>query len=81
MSRQRENYKARIRLKRGEPGYATRSGGGTLAIRSLTETARILGCSRQAVHQVERTAIHKIRLALLEVVRETNPELYQSLTR
>lgn len=75
----RINYQNRIRLKKGEPGYATKSGTMTLAIRSQSEVARNLGISRQAVQQLERTAFHKIRLRLLPILKELNPELFENL--
>lgn len=75
----REAYQRRIKVKPGEPGYSTRFGRTTLAKRSLTEVAEILGCSRQAVQQVERTAFHKLRIALLPVLLELNPELHRQV--
>lgn len=75
----RKNYQNRIRLKRNEQRYATHYGGSSSALRSLEEVAKILGCSRQAVHQIERTAFHKIRLALLPILKEINPQLSEEL--
>ncbi len=48
-----------------QPGEFTR-GWHDLAIRSRPEVARMLNISTQAVHQIERNAIRKIRLALIE---------------
>ena len=70
-----ERYRAKIKIKPGEQAYATRSGGQTLALMSLQECADNLGISRQAAHQLERSAFHKIRTALLKELREANPEL------
>jgi DNA-directed RNA polymerase sigma subunit (sigma70/sigma32) len=52
-----------------------KTGGASRAYRSLGEVAKILGISRQAVQQCERSAFHKIRVALLAELRESNPEL------
>lgn len=76
-----QKYYNKIRIKPGEIGYSTRHGGGTLALKSQSEVASILGISRQAVHQAERSAINKIRMALLASLREINPELAENFNR
>jgi len=77
-----DRLKTHIRLKQGDRGgLHTKYGNQTLARRSLSEVAAILGCSRQAVQQVERTALHKLRLALLPVVKELNPQLHDELCK
>lgn len=76
----RDKYKARMRRRAGDSA-STRGGRGennTRAARSMQEVADILGVSRQAVHQVERNALYKLRLALLPCLREINPELAAS---
>lgn len=69
-----------IVMRRHEVKYATRNGGGeSKALRSHAEVGKILGISRQAVHQMERVAIFKIRQRMLEVLKEVNPDLYEEL--
>lgn len=43
---------------------------GKLAKRSQVEVAKIMGISRQAVHQIERKALMKMRAGLLPIWRE-----------
>ncbi|MDA1277448.1 MAG: sigma factor-like helix-turn-helix DNA-binding protein [Verrucomicrobia bacterium] len=43
---------------------------GRIAIRTQQEVAGILGCSRQAVHQAERKALHIIREGLAEYYKD-----------
>lgn len=74
------NYRARIRRRAGETFTTKINGGSSIgassrAQMSLGEVAKVLGVSRQAVYQVERTALHKLRMALLPTLREINPEL------
>jgi DNA-directed RNA polymerase sigma subunit (sigma70/sigma32) len=57
-------YQERIRLKPGELNAAHRGGRFDVAIRSMSEVARMMGITRSAVHQLERNALHKLRLAL-----------------
>lgn len=74
----RQRYAARIKRRDGDNFRNTGGGrqvGNTNATRSMSEVAAMLGISRQAVHQVERTALHKLRVALLPTLREINPEL------
>lgn len=71
----KENYNNRIRHKRGEHKTTFHFN----ALMSQQEVADVLGISRQAVHQVERTALHKLRLGLIAAVREINPELADNL--
>lgn len=76
----RQRYQDRIRRRGGDSsttkvGGHSKDGNSTNAQRSMSEVAAILGCSRQAVHQVERTALYKLRVALLPTLRELNPEL------
>lgn len=77
----RRRYRNKVKVGAGEQRYATRTGGQTLALRSLGEVAEMLGCSRAAVHQVERTAFYKLRVALAKELRETNPELAMVVAR
>jgi hypothetical protein len=44
-----------------------------LTLRTLAEVGQILGMSRQAVQQTERVALRKVRVKLLEAVREDVP--------
>lgn len=48
----------------GEVSGAKFAGRRSEALRSMGEVARILGVSRQSVHQVERRALTKIRAAM-----------------
>ena len=57
----RDKYQRRYALRPGEESAHKRQG---FALRSMSEVAAILGVSRQAVHQVERQALLKIRKAL-----------------
>jgi len=52
------------------PQPGTRSGGTTTALRSQADVARILGMSKQRVHQLERSAILKLRVALQPLIDE-----------
>lgn len=62
--RARRDYDRWYRREKGEASGAFVNGRFLCAIRTMEETAEILGCSRQAVHQVERRALKKIRAAL-----------------
>jgi hypothetical protein len=59
-----------IKLLPGEPGHFTRLGGTTTALRSQQDVARMLGISKQRVHQLERSAILKLRVALQPLIDE-----------
>ena len=50
-------------------------------LRSVGEVAAMLGVSRQAVHQVERAALHKLRIKLLPHLREISPEMAADFER
>ncbi len=54
------------RLKPGEKRscFTDHSNFGVVALRSQKDVAIILGVTRQAVQQVERMALHKLRTAL-----------------
>jgi DNA-directed RNA polymerase specialized sigma24 family protein len=71
-----KNQKARLKLQPGEE-VSTK----LRALMSFGEVAKALGCSRQAVQQSERNAFRKIRMQLLEIVKEINPQLHESLSR
>ena len=64
-------WRATVRLGKSEAK-------GTNALRTLrtmNEVGRMLGISRQAVHQIERVAMQKLRVALMPALREMAPEL------
>lgn len=71
----------KLRIRPGETSQFIHHGGHTVALLSQQEVGRILGISRQAVHQSERNAIRKIRFALIEYLREMNPELADSFCK
>ncbi len=75
----KERYRQRVKVKSHEARHVTRYGGGTLAKRSQSEVAALLVISRQAVQQIERMAFYKIRMGLLNHLREINPELAEEL--
>ncbi len=72
-------YYEKYRIQPGEERIVNRHGQGPLVVRTQSEVAKILGISRQAVHQAERSALHKLRGGLLDALREINPELAQNL--
>lgn len=74
----RVRYNKMIRLCACEPSHET-GRGRTRAVRSTTEVAQILGISRQAVHQVERAALYKLRVAMAPFLKEINPELHHEM--
>lgn len=53
----------------------TKDGGATHVCMSMQEVADALGISRERVRQLERRALHKIRLAMMDELRESNPML------
>jgi len=75
-------YNERIRLKPHEYREGTsKSSLMPIAIRSRGEVAQMLGISRQAVHQIERIALYKVRMRLAMALGGDveNDELIRSL--
>lgn len=73
-----QKYYRKLKIKPGEQSHFT--GRGTCnALRTMEEVARILGISRQAVHQAERSAFHKIRTALMPELEEMNRQLAENV--
>jgi DNA-directed RNA polymerase sigma subunit (sigma70/sigma32) len=68
-------YRRAYKVSENEQSYATRDGGASRNYRSLGEVAAILGVTRQAVQQIERVALRKLRLAFIEELRDYNPAL------
>lgn len=64
----RAYYQKVLAKKAGEP----RNNSGTPAgpVRSIGEVAKMLQITRQAVHQIERKALRKLRMALGQFKRE-----------
>jgi DNA-directed RNA polymerase sigma subunit (sigma70/sigma32) len=64
----RAYYQTVLAKKAGEP----RNNSGTAAgpVRSIGEVAKMLQITRQAVHQIERKALRKLRMALGQFKRE-----------
>jgi len=70
----KQRWQSTMEIGRGEYAYECRSNGG-LALHSLGEVADILQISRAAVHQIERNALRKLRLLLMDELIEINPDL------
>ncbi len=78
----KEIYNERVRLKPHEYREGTRKSSlMPIAIRSRGEVAQMLGITRQAVHQIERIALYKVRIRLAQALGRDaeNDELIQSL--
>lgn len=62
----RDYYRKHYALESGEVRANNKhSGRRQLAFRSITDVARMLGISKQAVNQIERRAILKLRRAFI----------------
>lgn len=63
---QRKVYYERVLKKRAGEARSGASAGllARMEVRSQSEVARLLGMSRQAVHQTERRALFRLRAAL-----------------
>jgi len=77
----RHDERERRRLGKVADARWSRSGSATPAVRSLAECAAALGISRQAASHLERNALYKLRVGLIKVVKEINPELAEALGR
>ena len=73
----RHRYHAMVKIQ----GSDTKRGTTTAAFMSLGDCAAVLGISRQAAHQLERAALHKLRIGMLPALRELNPDLAAKVER
>lgn len=68
-------YNERIRLKPHEHKCHTNASAlAGVTIRTRGQVAKMLGISRQAVHQTERIALYKVRMRLAELLREDSEQ-------
>lgn len=60
----RKRAQEKLRLKQNEAKANTLAGSLLLTVRTQSEVAQIMGITRARVQQIEREALHKLRVAL-----------------